>query len=57
MSHHSLCSQFLLIFKKARNNEMPVESGLNDLYKRIDEFDVDKEGVWKAKDFFEAKVY
>ena len=35
---------------------MPVESGLNDLYKRIDEFDVDKEGVWKAKDFFEAKV-
>ena len=32
------------------------DSGLYDLYKNMDEIDVDAEGVKGAKNFFQAKV-
>lgn len=48
--------QFLLIFRKAAAGELQEDSGLYDLYKNMDEIDVDIEGVKGAKNFFQAKV-
>ena len=48
--------QFLLIFRKAAAGELTQDSGLYDIYKQLEEVDVDKEGVKGAKNFFEAKV-
>ena len=48
--------QFLLIFRKAQAGELTEESGLYDLYRTMQEIDVEKEGVKGAKNFFEAKV-
>ena len=52
-----LSLQFLLIFRKAAAGELAEDSGLFDLYKNMDEIDVDVEGVKGAKNFFQAKVY
>jgi len=46
-----------LIFRKARAGELPEGSGLYEVYRLMDEIDVNKEGVLGAKTFFEAKVH
>ncbi|XP_005100525.1 EF-hand domain-containing protein D2 [Aplysia californica] len=48
--------EFLLIFRKAAAGELEEDSGLYDLYKNMDEIDVDAEGVKGAKNFFQAKI-
>lgn len=48
--------EFLLIFRKARAGELPEGSGLYEVYRLMDEIDVNKEGVLGAKTFFEAKI-
>ncbi|KAH7958731.1 hypothetical protein HPB49_004387 [Dermacentor silvarum] len=48
-------SQFLLIFKKARDGELSTDGGLSALA-RLTSIDVEKAGVGGAKDFFEAKA-
>ncbi|CAG5116314.1 unnamed protein product, partial [Candidula unifasciata] len=47
--------EFLLIFRKAAAGELQEDSGLYDLYKNMEEIDVDVEGVKGAKNFFQAK--
>lgn len=47
--------QFLLIFRKAAEGVLEVDSGLSQLANLV-EVEVDKVGVGGAKDFFEAKV-
>jgi len=46
--------EFLLIFRKAANNELVCE-GLQE-FARVSEIDVDETGVSGAKSFFEAKA-
>jgi hypothetical protein len=48
--------KFLLIFRKAKNGELKVDSGLEQLSNQLFEIDVGKEGVKGAKSFFEAQV-
>jgi Ca2+-binding EF-hand superfamily protein len=48
--------EFLLIFRKAAAGELQEDSGLYELYKNLDEIDVDVEGVKGAKNFFQAKI-
>lgn len=48
--------EFLLIFRKAAAGDLEENSGLYDLYKNMDEIDVDVEGVKGAKNFFQAKI-
>ncbi|CAL1530469.1 unnamed protein product [Lymnaea stagnalis] len=48
--------EFLLIFRKAAAGDLQEDSGLYDLYKNMDEIDVDVEGVKGAKNFFQAKI-
>ncbi|KAH9513495.1 EF-hand domain-containing protein D2 [Bulinus truncatus] len=48
--------EFLLIFRKAAAGELEEDSGLYELYKNMDEIDVDAEGVKGAKNFFQAKI-
>ncbi|KAK0063703.1 EF-hand domain-containing protein D2 [Biomphalaria pfeifferi] len=48
--------EFLLIFRKAAAGELQEDSGLYELYKNMDEIDVDVEGVKGAKNFFQAKI-
>ncbi|BFZ23582.1 hypothetical protein BsWGS_26621 [Bradybaena similaris] len=48
--------EFLLIFRKAAAGDLTEGSGLYDLYKNMDEIDVDVEGVQAAKNFFQAKL-
>ncbi|BFZ23583.1 hypothetical protein BsWGS_26622 [Bradybaena similaris] len=48
--------EFLLIFRKAAAGDLTEGSGLYDLYKNMDEIDVDVEGVQAAKNFFQAKI-
>lgn len=48
--------QFLIIFRKAAAGELAEDSGLFELYKNMDEIDVDSEGVKGAAGFFESKV-
>ncbi|KAH7956542.1 hypothetical protein HPB52_010420 [Rhipicephalus sanguineus] len=48
-------SQFLLIFKKARDGELSTDGGLSALA-RLTSIDVEKAGVGGAKSFFEAKA-
>ncbi|XP_059154847.1 EF-hand domain-containing protein D2-like [Physella acuta] len=48
--------EFLLIFRKAAAGELDENSGLYDLYKNMEEIDVDAEGVKGAKNFFQAKI-
>ncbi|GAB1600021.1 EF-hand domain-containing protein D2-like isoform X1 [Argonauta hians] len=48
--------EFLLIFRKASDEELASGSGLYDLFQNVWEIDVDKEGVKGAKNFFEAKI-
>ncbi len=48
--------KFLMIFRKAKNGELKVDSGLQQLFSQIMEIDVGKEGVKGAKTFFEAQV-
>lgn len=47
--------EFMMIFRKAKAGELQCE-GLVDMYKYMNEIDVDKEGVGGAKNFFEAKI-
>ncbi|KAK6177627.1 hypothetical protein SNE40_015688 [Patella caerulea] len=48
--------EFLLIFRKAACGELSQESGLLELYRNVQEIDVDVEGVGGAKNFFQAKI-
>jgi len=48
--------EFLMIFRKAAAGELAEDSGLFDLYKNMDEIDVDVEGVKGAKNFFQSKI-
>ncbi|CAG5128142.1 unnamed protein product [Candidula unifasciata] len=48
--------EFLLIFRKAAAGDLQEGSGLYDLYKNMDEIDVDVQGVKEAKNFFQAKI-
>ena len=52
----NICFQFLLLFRKALNGELKVDSGLHQLYSQLIEIDVQKEGVKGAKMFFETQV-
>ena len=49
--------KFLLIFRKAAAGELAEDSGLYEIYRQMEEIDVDKEGVKGAKNFFQAKVH
>ena len=48
--------QFLLLFRKAHNGELGIDSPLHQLYSQLNEIDVQTEGVKGAKLFFEAKA-
>ncbi len=48
--------QFLLLFRKALNGELKIDSGLHQLYSQLMEIDVSVEGVKGAKNFFEAQA-
>lgn len=50
-----VCTQFLLIYRKAYDGSLPEDCGLNELA-RLTEINVDEVGVIGAKEFFEAKV-
>ena len=45
-----------MIFRKAKNGELKIDSGLQQLYECVMEIDVAETGVKGAKTFFEAQV-
>ena len=46
----------MMIFRKARNGEFKVDSGLQQLFETVMEIDVGETGVKGAKSFFEQQV-
>ena len=48
--------KFLMIFRKAKNGELKVDSGLQKLFDSVMEINVSEAGVKGAKSFFEAQV-
>ncbi len=48
--------EFMMIFRKARNGELKVDSGLKQLFDSVMEIDVAETGVKGAKSFFEQQV-
>lgn len=45
-----------MIFRKAKNGELKVDSGLQKLFDSVMEINVSEAGVKGAKSFFEAQV-
>ena len=46
----------MMIFRKAKNGELKVDSGLQQLFESVMEIDVAEAGVKGAKSFFEQQV-
>lgn len=48
--------EFMMIFRKAKNGELKVDSGLKQLFDSVMEIDVGEAGVKGAKSFFEQQA-